>query len=119
MTNQTSKLFRFIMVALLLAVGISSIVLRGSYSRLGPFKAVESSNSVVQEIAELAGDQSVYDWSDYSQIKYYIELDITLGYGVVKGANTKRIPGVSYFKTASQAGEVILYLGDKLKEGLK
>ena len=70
--------------------------------------------TVTQEIQELANDWKP-DWRDPHEIKYYIAYDHFGGYPVIGEANTKEIYGVSYFETASQAGEAMLYLGDKLR----
>lgn len=70
--------------------------------------------TVTQEISELSNDWKP-DWSDYSQIKYYIVWDHSLGQPAIVGTIKNQAYGVSYFETASQAGEAMLYLGDKLR----
>ena len=68
--------------------------------------------TVTQEIAELANDWKP-NWEDPHQLKFYI-YDGPEGPAIGE-SNVRRIYGVSYFETASQAGEAILYLGDKLR----
>ena len=75
---------------------------------------MEEPKTVTQEIQELANDWKP-DWRDPHEIKYYIAYDHFGGYPVIGEANTKEIYGVAYFETASQAGEAMLYLGDKLR----
>ena len=74
----------------------------------------EPPKTVTQEIHELANDWKP-DWSDYGQIKYYIVWDHSLGQPAIVGTIKNQAYGVSYFETASQAGEAMLYLGDKLR----
>ena len=68
--------------------------------------------TVTQEIAELANDWKP-NWEDPHQLKFYI-YDGPEGPAIGE-SNVRRIYGVSYFETASQAGEAMLYLGDKLR----
>ena len=74
----------------------------------------EPPKTVTQEIQELANEWQP-NWRDPHEIKYYIAYDHFSGYPVIRETNTKEIYGVSYFETASQAGEAMLYLGDKLR----
>ena len=71
-------------------------------------------NDTAEAIQELANGFEP-DWSDPHEIKYYIAYDHFNGYPVIGISNTKEIYGVPYFKTASQAGEAMLYLGRRLK----
>ena len=75
---------------------------------------MEEPKTVTQEIAELANEWKP-DWSDYGQIKYYIVWDHSIGQPAIVGTIKNQAYGVSYFETASQAGEAMLYLGDKLR----
>lgn len=75
---------------------------------------MEEPKTVTQEIHELANEWKP-DWSDYGQIKYYIVWDHSLGQPAIVGTIKNQAYGVSYFETASQAGEAMLYLGDKLR----
>ena len=75
---------------------------------------MEEPKTVTQEIQELANEWKP-DWSDYGQIKYYIVWDHSLGQPAIVGTIKNQAYGVSYFETASQAGEAMLYLGDKLR----
>ena len=68
--------------------------------------------TVTQEIHELANDWKP-NWGDPHQLKFYI-YDGPEGPAIGE-SNVRRIYGVSYFETASQAGEAMLYLGDKLR----
>ena len=68
--------------------------------------------TVTQEIAELANDWKP-NWEDPHQLKFYI-YDGPEGLSIGE-SNVRRIYGVSYFETASQAGEAMLYLSDKLR----
>ena len=70
--------------------------------------------TVTQEIHELANNFEP-DWNDYGQIKYYIVWDHSIGQPAIVGTIKNQAYGVSYFETASQAGEAMLYLGDKLR----
>ena len=70
--------------------------------------------TVTQEISELANDWKP-DWSDYGQIKYYIVWDHSLGQPAIVGTIKNQAYGVAYFETASQAGEAMLHLSDKLR----
>ena len=72
---------------------------------------MEEPKTVTQEIAELANDWKP-NWEDPHQLKFYI-YDGPEGPAIGE-SNVRRIYGVSYFETASQAGEAMLYLGDKL-----
>lgn len=68
--------------------------------------------TVTQEIAELANNWKP-NWEDPHQLKYYIydgPEGPSIGF-----SNVRRIYGVSYFETASQAGEAMLHLSDKLR----
>ena len=73
----------------------------------------EPPKTVTQEIHELANDWKP-NWEDPHQLKFYI-YDGPEGPAIGE-SNVRRIYGVSYFETASQAGEAILYLSDKLRE---
>ena len=73
---------------------------------------MEESKTVTQEIHELANDWKP-NWEDPHQLKFYI-YDGPEGPAIGE-SNVRRIYGVSYFETASQAGEAMLYLGDKLR----
>ena len=74
---------------------------------------MEEPKTVTQEIQELANDWKP-NWEDPHQLKFYI-YDGPEGPAIGE-SNVRRIYGVSYFETASQAGEAILYLSDKLRE---
>ena len=73
---------------------------------------MEEPKTVTQEIQELANDWKP-NWEDPHQLKFYI-YDGPEGPAIGE-SNVRRIYGVSYFETASQAGEAMLYLGDKLR----
>ena len=73
---------------------------------------MEEPKTVTQEIKELANDWKP-NWEDPHQLKFYI-YDGPEGPAIGE-SNVRRIYGVSYFETASQAGEAMLYLGDKLR----
>ena len=75
---------------------------------------MEEPKTVTQEIQELANEWKP-DWRDNGQIKYYIVWDHSLGQPAIVGTIKNQAYGVSYFETASQAGEAMLYLGDKLR----
>ena len=75
-------------------------------------KPPRTPKTVTQEIAELANDWKP-NWEDPHQLKYYI-YDGPEGPSIGE-SNVRRIYGVSYFETASQAGEAMLHLGDKLR----
>ena len=75
---------------------------------------MEEPKTVTQEIRELANEWKP-DWRDNGQIKYYIVWDHSLGQPAIVGTIKNQAYGVSYFETASQAGEAMLYLGDKLR----
>ena len=98
----TKHLYKILPVALILLLVIS---LNGK---------MEEPKTVTQEIQELANNFEP-DWSDYGQIKYYIVWDHSLGQPAIVGTIKNQAYGVSYFETASQAGEAMLYLGDKLR----
>ena len=98
----TKHLYKILPVALILLLVIS---LNGK---------MEEPKTVTQEIQELANEWKP-DWSDYGQIKYYIVWDHSLGQPAIVGTIKNQAYGVSYFETASQAGEAMLYLGDKLR----
>ena len=72
----------------------------------------EEPKTVTQEIQELANDWKP-NWEDPHQLKFYI-YDGPEGPAIGE-SNVRRIYGVSYFETASQAGEAMLYLSDKLR----
>ena len=72
----------------------------------------EPPKTVTQEIAELSNDWKP-NWSNPHQLKFYI-YDGPEGPAIGE-SNVRRIYGVSYFETASQAGEAMLHLGDKLR----
>lgn len=74
----------------------------------------EPPKPVTQEIRELANEWKP-DWRDNGQIKYYIVWDHSLGQPAIVGTIKNQAYGVSYFETASQAGEAMLHLGDKLR----
>ena len=75
---------------------------------------MEQPKTVTQEIQELANEWKP-DWRDNGQIKYYIVWDHSLGQPAIVGTIKNQAYGVSYFETASQAGEAMLYLSDKLR----
>ena len=100
----TKHLYKILPVALILPF-LLAISLNGK---------MEEPKTVTQEIHELANEWKP-DWSDYGQIKYYIVWDHSLGQPAIVGTIKNQAYGVSYFETASQAGEAMLYLGDKLR----
>ena len=100
----TKHLYKILPVALILPF-LLVISLNGK---------MEEPKTVTQEIQELANEWKP-DWSDYGQIKYYIVWDHSLGQPAIVGTIKNQAYGVSYFETASQAGEAMLYLGDKLR----
>ena len=100
----SKHLYKILPVALILTL-LLVIALNGK---------MEEPKTVTQEIQELANEWKP-DWSDYGQIKYYIVWDHSLGQPAIVGTIKNQAYGVSYFETASQAGEAMLYLGDKLR----
>ena len=92
------------------AVGITLVSLSVAMS-VWEYKS--KPKTTTQEIAELANDWKP-NWEDPHQLKFYI-YDGPEGPAIGE-SNVRRIYGVSYFETASQAGEAMLYLGDKLRE---
>ena len=100
----TKHLYKILPVALILPF-LLAISLNGK---------MEEPKTVTQEIQELANEWKP-DWRDYGQIKYYIVWDHSLGQPAIVGTIKNQAYGVSYFETASQAGEAMLYLGDKLR----
>ena len=100
----TKHLYKILPVALILPF-LLALSLNGK---------MEEPKTVTQEIHELANEWKP-DWSDYGQIKYYIVWDHSLGQPAIVGTIKNQAYGVSYFETASQAGEAMLYLGDKLR----
>ena len=100
----TKHLYKILPVALILPF-LLALSLNGK---------MEEPKTVTQEIQELANDWKP-DWRDNGQIKYYIVWDHSLGQPAIVGTIKNQAYGVSYFETASQAGEAMLYLGDKLR----
>ena len=98
----TKHLYKILPVALILPF-LLMISLNGK---------MEVPKTVTQEIHELANDWKP-NWEDPHQLKFYI-YDGPEGPAIGE-SNVRRIYGVSYFETASQAGEAMLYLGDKLR----
>ena len=98
----TKHLYKILPVALILPF-LLVISLNGK---------MEEPKTVTQEIQELANDWKP-NWEDPHQLKFYI-YDGPEGPAIGE-SNVRRIYGVSYFETASQAGEAMLYLGDKLR----
>ena len=100
----TKHIYKILPVALILPF-LLAISLNGK---------MEEPKTVTQEIQELANEWKP-DWRDNGQIKYYIVWDHSLGQPAIVGTIKNQAYGVSYFETASQAGEAMLYLGDKLR----
>ena len=100
----TKHIYKILPVALILPF-LLAISLNGK---------MEAPKTVTQEIQELANEWKP-DWRDNGQIKYYIVWDHSLGQPAIVGTIKNQAYGVSYFETASQAGEAMLYLGDKLR----
>ena len=98
----TKHIYKILPVALILPF-ILAVSLNGK---------MEEPKTVTQEIQELANDWKP-NWEDPHQLKFYI-YDGPEGPAIGE-SNVRRIYGVSYFETASQAGEAMLHLGDKLR----
>ena len=99
-------ILKVVLKNLILAVILATLLITFKIKPPAPPK------TVTQEIAELANNWRP-DWEDPHQLKYYIydgPEGPSIGF-----SNVRRIYGVSYFETASQAGEAMLYLGDKLR----
>ena len=103
MTNKTRD--KIVVLCVILNFGIA--MFNVTWKRPKPPK------TVTQEIAELANNWRP-DWGNPHQEKFYV-YDGPEG-PAVGMSNVRRIYGVSYFETASQAGEAMLYLSDKLGE---
>ena len=99
-------ILKVVLKNLILAVILATLLITFKIKPPAPPK------TVTQEISELANDWEP-DWGNPHQEKFYI-YDGPEG-PAVGMSNVRRIYGVSYFKTASQAGEAMLYLGDKLR----